>query len=220
MFIALLGLAMSLYPGGTWWDAKRIGHSFWENFLCDLLHRQALGGQSNVRSANITVWAMLVLVLGLVTAFSLAPEVVPSRRRLGKTLAWSGGFGALLLVSAPLFPSDLHPRIHSAAVVFGGLPALVSFAAFVGAILIEPATTRLLRAVSLALLVLLALALALYTWTAFLNGPSLRILPGIERVANLTLLLWLALLSRLVRRRLIATYIVLAKRAAEARTKD
>lgn len=213
MFIALIALAMLLYPGGTWWSPERIGHAFWENFLCDLLHQKSLGGQVNVRSARLTLAAMVLLVVGIVAAFSLSPEVIPSRKQLGRKLAWFGGVGAVLLVGAPLVPSDLHPLLHSSAVVFGGLPTLVSFAVLVGAILLEPATARPLRAVSLGLLVLTAIAMALYIWTAFLHGPSLRILPAIERIANILLLLWLTLVARFIRKRLIAAFIALANRA-------
>ncbi len=212
MFIGLVGVAMLMYRGGTWWEPQRRGHSFWENFLCDLLHHQTLGGEPNVVGSRLSLSGMLVLIVGLVVAFSLAPEVIPSRRSLGQLVARLGAFSSLCLVCSPLFPSDNYPLLHSVSVVMGGLPALISLAVFVGAILVEPVTSRLLRAVSLGLLVSVVVAMALYAWTAFLHGPSLRILPGIERVANLALLLWLLLLARLVRFRLFTAYIALTHR--------
>jgi hypothetical protein len=215
-FVGLIGMAMLLYRGGTWWDVQRQGHSFWENFLCDLLHRQTLGGQPNVVGSRLALTGMLVLVVGIVAAFSLVPELIPSRRPLGRSIAWFGSIGSLGLALAPLLPSDSHPLLHSIAVVVGGLPAIIGLLALVGALLLEPLATRELRGVSLLLLVLVVIAMALYAWTALLHGPSLRYLPGIERLANLTLLVWLLMLTRLVRYRLFVTYIALAKRAQAA----
>jgi hypothetical protein len=206
MFVGLVGLAMLLYRGGTWWDPQRHGHSFWENFICDLLHRQTLGGHPNGVSARLALFGMLALVAAVVTGFSLAPEVIPSRRRLGRRIAWFGSLGSICLVLAPLLPSDAHSVLHSIAVVAGGLPALGAFAVLVGALLLEPVAPRALRAVALLLLVLLVVAMALYSWTTFLQGPSLRILPTIARLGNLALLAWLLMVARLVRHRLFVAF--------------
>jgi hypothetical protein len=216
MFVALIGIAMLMYRGGTWLDKGRAGHSFWENFLCDLLHRQTLGGHPNLVGSRLALAGMLVIVVGLVAAFSLAPEIIPSRRRLGRGVAWLGSIGSLALIASPLLPSDIYPSLHPIAVIFGGLPAVAALAVFVGAILLEPAASHLLRGVSLGLLVLVVVSMALYAWTAFLHGPSLRVLPGIERVATIVLLAWLMLLIRLVRQRLLAAYVALTKRREAA----
>jgi hypothetical protein len=215
MFVGLVGGAMLLYRGGTWWDPQRRGHSFWENFICDLLHQKTLGGYPNVVSARLALWGMLTLVVAVVASFSLAPEVIPSRRRLGRYVAWFGTLGSICLVLSPFFPSDAHARLHSITVVGGGLPALAAFAVLVGAILLEPVAPIALRAVALLLLVLLVVAMSLYGWTTFLHGPSLRVLPTIARLANLALLAWLLMLARLVRQRLFVAYLAKVKRARE-----
>ena len=204
---------MVFYPGGTWWDKTTRGHRFWENFLCDLLHSKSLSGMPNLMSARLAEVGMLALVIGIVSAFSLAPEVIPSRRRLGKWIGRFGAVGALLLSAAPLLPSDRHPVAHSLAVVLGTLPALLAFAGLVGAILVEPVTPVWLRGTSLLLLVLLVLCLAIYAWDVYFNGPSLKLLPGLERVATLVTLVWLLLLGRFVRYRLIQALQVLQARA-------
>jgi len=214
MFIALIGIAMMAYQGGTWWDATRQGHAFWENNLCDLLRVRTLGGHPNIVGARLATGGMLILVIGLVAAFSLAAEVIPSRRRLGRSIAWCGSLGSLVLTSSALLPSDKCPACHSVAVVFGSLPALIALAVFVGAILLEPITTRAFRALCLALLISVVLALSLNAWNAFLHGPSLRVLPGIARLANIMLLGWLLWIAQLTRRRLFDTYLALEKRRA------
>jgi hypothetical protein len=211
-FMALVALAMVFYPGGTWWDKTTRGHRFWENFLCDLLHRVSLSGAPNLTSSRFAQLAMFVLVVGIVCAFSLAPEIVPSRKRLGRSLAYAGSFGALFLVAAPLFPSDRYPALHSMATVFGTLPAIVAFSGLVGAILIEPRAPLVVRGTSVTLLVLLVLCAGLYTWDVYLDGPSLKVLPGLERIATLLLLTWLMLVSRYIRMRLVAAVRLLNER--------
>jgi hypothetical protein len=215
MFIALIGMAMLLYRGGTWWDLERRGHSFWDNFLCDLLRRQTLGGQPNLAGSRLAMTGMIVLVVGIVTAFSLTPELIPSRRGLGKRLAWIGSAASGCLVLSAVLPSDAYPRCHSLAVVLGGVPVLLSFAVFVGALLLEPRSSLPFRALSLILLVLAAITMALYCWTAFFHGPSLRLLPGLERVSNLSLLAWLILLARGVRQRLFEAYRLMTERSGK-----
>lgn len=216
-FMGLVAAAMFFYPGGTWWDSSAKGHRFWENFLCDLLHRKALNGTSNLVSARLSEIAMLVIVIGIACAFSLSPEVIPSRRALGKRLARVGLGASVLLVLAPLLPSDRFPTLHSMATVFATLPTLGVFAVLTGAILVEPKSPAPLRGASMLLLVLLALCLGLYTWDVYLGGPSLKVLPGLERVATLLLLAWLFLVSRVVRLRLVEALRVAYAKAQQAK---
>jgi hypothetical protein len=216
--VALVALAMVFYPGGTWWDKTTQGHRFWENFLCDLLHRKSLSGASNLASARLAELAMFALVIGIICAFSLAPEIIPSRKNLGRRIAYVGSFGAVFLVAAPLLPSDRYPALHSIATVFGTLPSLAAFSGLVGAILVEPQAPLAVRGTSVSLLVLLVLCAALYTWDVYFGGPSMKILPGLERIATLLLIAWLMLVARYVRGRLVAAIRHLNERAKSSAT--
>lgn len=198
---------MALYRGGTWWDRSHRGYSLLENFLCDLLHRRTLGGDPNLVSSRLALPGMLALAIGIITAFSLAPELVPARRRLGRLIAWFGAISTGLVAIAPAFPSDAYPRLHGMAVVGGSIPTVLAFATLVGAVLLEPAVTHLFRAISLFLLVLVVAQLALYVWDTFLGGPSLRMLPGLEHVATVVLIVWLLMTARFIRYRLITAYL-------------
>jgi hypothetical protein len=213
-FIGLLGLAMYFYPGGTWWDKTTKGHRFLENFLCDLLHRTSLSGQPNAIGSRFAELALFALIVATACMFSLVPEVIPSRRRFGRRLGWFGAISTLLLFSVPLLPSDRYPVAHSLATVFGTLPTLIAFAILVGAILVEPATNPLLRALSLSLLILCVLCAALYTWDVYFGGPSLKALAGLERIATITAVLWLMAIGRFVRLRLLEAVKLLKERAA------
>jgi hypothetical protein len=209
---------MYFYPGGTWWDKQATRHRFWENFLCDLLHKKSLSGLPNLKSATLAQFAFVVLIAGCAILFSLAPEVIPTRRRFGRILGRFGVVSSVLLLSVPLFPSDKFPTAHSIAVVFGTLPALLAFAVLVGAILTEPVIPTFLRGISVLLLVLLVLCASIYTWEAFFHGPSLKLLAGLERVATLMALLWLMAIGRFVRLRLVQAVRLLSERAAAGKS--
>jgi hypothetical protein len=155
---------------------------------------------------------MLILGLGVIASFSLAKEVIPSRRQLGRQISWYGGFGTLILCLAALLPSNTHPRLHSASVLIGSIPTLSAYAVLVGAMLLEPVVPRSLRALSLGLLVLMVSSLSLYAWNVLFHGPSLRVLPGLERLTNALLLIWLLMVARLVRQRLFAAYLALSNK--------
>jgi hypothetical protein len=189
---------MAVYPGGTWWNKTTRGHRFWENFLCDLLHRHSLSGAPNFTAARLAEIGMLAMVISIVCAFSLAPELVVTHPRLGRFFGWFGVISTPLLAAAPLLPSDRYPTAHSVAVVFGTLPTLIAFTGLVATILIEPLAQVSLRALTALLLLLLVVCATLYTWNVYFGGPSLKALPAVERLATLVLLAWLALLDRFV----------------------
>jgi len=59
--VALAGIAMLLYPGGTLHDPSTTGYSFFQNFLSDLGGTVAWGGQPNYLSAFLFVTSFRAL---------------------------------------------------------------------------------------------------------------------------------------------------------------
>ena len=192
---------MWAYPGGTWWNPQRAGHAFWENFLCDLLHRTALNSEPNAVGAAVATAALLTFVVGLAVFWSIAVEWLGNQRR-ARWLARLGILGSLCLASVALTPSDQFPRWHTAAVLLGGLPALVTFLWFCAALVRSSRTPHATRALSLLLGLLILTSLVLYTQNAVGSGPALRILPALERVAVAILLVWMLRVLRSPIRRL------------------
>src|SRR5262245_11347506 len=84
-FLPLLAIAMARYPGGTWCDRGAIGHQFWANYLCDLLHARALGGVGNP-AAPFARAGMLALVVGVWALFLALPADFPNRPSLARWL--------------------------------------------------------------------------------------------------------------------------------------
>jgi len=211
-FIGLVGAAMVLYPGGTRWDSSTKGHRFWENSLWDLLGRRSLSGAPNLMTSRLAEVGLLALLLALIWAFTLAPEIIPTRKRLGKQLLWLGVGAALSVCAARLLISNTIIARHPAAILITCLPLVVALTGMVGAILAEPKAPPALRGVSILLLILVALSFSLHTWDVGFNGPSLRIQPGLERVANLALIGWLMLIAKFVRFRLVEAFRFLSAR--------
>jgi multisubunit Na+/H+ antiporter MnhG subunit len=187
---------MWAYPGGTWWNPARSGHSFWENFLCDLLHRTALNSKPNGVGAVVATVALLIFVAGLAVFWSVAAEWLGAPRG-ARWFVRLGHLGSLLLAAVPLTPSDQFARWHTAAVLLGGLPALATCLWFCAALVRSTHTPRGLRVLSLFLCLLVVTCLGLYAQHAVARGPALRTLPALERIAVATVLIWMLQVLRL-----------------------
>ncbi len=196
VFVLAIGLAIWAYPGGTWWDRSRIGHSFWENFLCDLLHHPALNHSPNRFGAQMAAAGMLVFVVGLSVFWSMTGELFCCLPRLSKLVTILGVIGTPLVAAVPLLPSNRFPRLHTAAVTLGGLPAIVALVLISLGFYFEPHISRGLRAATSSFAVLVLICLGLYAREAVFGAASLRILPVLERVASLATVLWVLVLTR------------------------
>jgi hypothetical protein len=189
VFIAGIAIAMAAYPGGTWWTPARSGHDFRDNFLCDLLHDPALNRQPNRSGAFFATLSMLTLIFGLGVFWSMVERWLKpsSLTRLVRNL---GVFGTLPLALVPLTPSNRCPKLHTAAVLLGGLPALTAFLVFSALLLCQSGTARSLRALTACLCMLVLVCLGLYAEGALGSEPAPRMLPVLERGALILLLVW------------------------------
>ena len=75
-FVALIALAAAVYPGGNYYNRAYPRHHFWYNFLCDLLHRQGMGGGNNIVGAQLATAGMLALVVCMGVSWTLAPALM------------------------------------------------------------------------------------------------------------------------------------------------
>jgi hypothetical protein len=191
VFVAFTTAAILLYPGGTWWDPNRQGHSFWQNFLCDLLHNPSLNHQNNSMGAQLASAGLQVFVAGLTVFWSMADCWIAPFRRLKMAVKALGVGGTPLVAAVPLLPSHRFPKLHTAAVVIGGLPAVLTLVLLTLGILGSLRLSRYLRYVTVLLTLLSMLCLGLYTQNAVFGGPSLRIVPALERLASIGIVLWM-----------------------------
>ena len=196
-FVLAVAASMWAYPGGTWWNWRQAGHSFWQNFLCDLLHDPSLNHRPNALGSALAKVGMLLFVVGLSVFWSMTDQLLCRSPRFAKVVRSLGVFGAPLVAAVPMFPSNRFPKLHTAAVTLGGLPVLLALMLLTVGILVEPHLHRAARVLTALLLPLVLVCLGLYVREAVFGGSSLRVLPVLERVASLLTVLWvLALLPR------------------------
>ena len=118
------------------------------------------------------------------------------RLRLARLIAQLGAVGASLLAAVPLLPSHQFPKLHTVAVLIGSLPALLALILFTAGYFSEPHGHAFLRYLTVGLTLLVFLCLGLYAQNAVLGGPSLRIVPKLERLTSMGALLWMFALIR------------------------
>src|SRR5262245_45132091 len=82
LFVTLYVAAAIAYPGGTWEEPSRTGHSFLFNYYCDLMRPVALNGQPNALGAALAEWGQLILALALGPFFAVAPLCFGDRKKL------------------------------------------------------------------------------------------------------------------------------------------
>lgn len=200
-FVGLVGTAMTLYPGGTFWDRTRTGHAFWENFLCDLVQTKALGGGENVHGANLASLGMLCLVGGMLSFVGLVPTLLGDARRMTRQVKAIAVIACGIAACVPLLPTDRFGALHAAAVFGAGIPLWLSLVALVANLLQKPDLPSALQWVSMALCAAVGLSLMLYAAEVCFAAPAMRIVPVVSRLSTLSLLAWLVGVSRMARDR-------------------
>jgi hypothetical protein len=195
-FVVCVGAAMFLYPGGTWWNHSENGHSFWQNFLCDLLRNPALNNQDNTLGAALTKAGMLCIVAALSLNWWTVSKELCCQHRLRRIVRVLGTFGTPLVATVPLFPSDDFPRLHTAAVTLGGLPAMFALVLFNISVFREVHCPKWVRTLTTLLAVLSIVCMGLYVRESVFGAPSLRILPVLERLATFVVICWIGALLR------------------------
>lgn len=204
LFLALVGAAMWLYPGGTWFDARAVGHTFWENFLCDLFHRRALNGADNARSALLATVGTLVMFGSLAAFFTMVSLFDSRPRRSARVAKIAGWLACAAGVFVPLTPSDRSRVGHLSAVLIACAPAIVATSASVWLSVRAP-VQRSITALALATLAFGTVDAVLYAIAFSVDARMDRLylaLPIFQRLATISLLGWvLATLLEHARRR-------------------
>jgi len=138
MAAALTGIAVLLYPGGTFLRPARPGYSFFQNSLSDLGRTVAWNGQAN-RGSLLYLAASLILVLAGCACFTALIRVYSLSACARGLTRVAGAF--LLLAAAGLTGAALSPQDRQAAL--HGRFTLLAVAAFpVATALLGLATAR------------------------------------------------------------------------------
>jgi hypothetical protein len=127
--VALLAIAMNVYPGGTALDPRAPGHSFWLNFLCDLTAPAARNGVANPVGSLAARAAMLSLSLALGVTWWLEPARLDGRPRARVAIRVAGSLCVASLLVVPLTDDTVHMVsifIAAAAGLVAGIVTIVA----------------------------------------------------------------------------------------------
>lgn len=193
-FVALESAAMWLYPGGTWWNVSAAGHSFWQNYLCDLTQPVAIDHVPNPLGSLLGRTAMLVLVAGLLPFWAAVPLlfVRPGLARLVRTLGFVSMMG---VVGVVLLPSSRFGQLHGIVVVLAGVPGLTAAVLTVAGLLQALPHFRLAAWLGVAMLLFALIDFTAYTAHLLAGGLGTPILPALQKVALLFLVAWMLSVS-------------------------
>ncbi len=188
-FVACMLTAMALYPGGTWLRPEHVGHAFWENFLCDLLHTRSLNGANNGPGAGFARTGMLCETTALFLVWMAAPRLFPSRLFSGWVVRALGLTSALGTIAVVLLPSDRFGTVHGVAVLLASLPAFGAAIVALHALLRSPQTRPSGLSGSVALAFGVA-SFALYARTQFFSAPLTLWVPASQRIATFAVIVF------------------------------
>ncbi len=191
---ALIWAAMTVYPGGTAWNAAAPGHDFWLNFLCDLQRATARSGAPNPVASHLTQGAMATLASAFVAHFWLAARLAGLDRRPYRQVLCLGAASAVGTFVVAFMPTDTFGTLHDIGIAVGTIPGLVA----VG-ILIPPLARhthgRLPAVVGAAFLAIASVDFVLYVHQLATATPSSPVVAILERLSFLLLLTWMLVIA-------------------------
>jgi hypothetical protein len=191
-FVLLFVAAACAYPGGTYFDARSVGHDFWRNTMCDVARGTALDGKPNPLGATLARAAMAILALGLGVLFTALPRLFASRPHVGHLVRVLGTATVPFAIAVVLLPTDRFGELHGVAVVLAGVLGLgATVAAIVGLLMSSEAPRLVVTTGALAFGIALV-DFTLYVAELVVGGPAQVAVAVLERVATLGVLAWMA----------------------------
>jgi hypothetical protein len=195
-FACLEVAAMSLYPGGTWWDTTTQGHRFWENFLCDLEWRVALNKVPNPVGSRLAMAAMLVLVAGLGAFWFALPAVFAAPAPRGAhAVRWLGITSTAGALAVVLMPSDRFGALHGVTVLTAGVPGILAAGLAIRVLAVGEPRPPIAAWVGASMLAFGFVDFALYAWHFLTHTEGTILGPALQKVALILLLAWMILVG-------------------------
>jgi hypothetical protein len=195
-FAVCMTLAMTAYPGGSYFDALAPGYDFLRNFWCDLLRDPALNGRSNRTAPRYAQVAMWALGAGLVPFFLALADLSSGSARVRTLVRWFGVAGVLGMLGVALLPSSDFPRLHGILVTTTG-PLGIAAALFGFIAALRAGTlNRFSIHLGFTTLVLATLNVIQYAREFYLGAPSSTLLPAIQKLVTLSILAWILAIGR------------------------
>lgn len=192
LFVVLEGIAMALYPGGTWSDRTATSHDFFRNYFCDVAASVALNGKPNP-GAPFAKAGMFVFTLGLVPFWILVTAILRQvRARLAKVVLAMGTVSSIAAALVPFVSSQQFGNLHPLLVFLAGIPGVLAGGLSTYGLVRTKAGSRIPARLALLTVVLVAMDGALYALhvaTGYEVHPAL--LPALQKVAATSLIAWM-----------------------------
>lgn len=93
LFVVLYIIAAMYYPGGSFASPDKIGFSFWNNYLCDLLDHYAINGEPN--SARYFARASLAILCASLFLLWVYLPLFFTVKSYNRSIMWLSGMLAL-----------------------------------------------------------------------------------------------------------------------------
>jgi hypothetical protein len=190
VFALCLGAAAARYPGGSWSELGSRGFSLSRNFWCDLLRSQAINGADNGASRRLSGLAFAALAFALWCYWRPASELSVRPVQRGWVLS-RGRASTLVLASMALLPSDAYPVLHGLLALAGAAYAIACVGICSAPRLPEERSWSLRRVSGGALLAFGLGNAGWYVYVAYLGGPETLTQPVLQKLATLSLLVWM-----------------------------
>jgi len=185
VFLLCYAAAAALYPGGTWTDPGATGHSFWENYLCDLMQSVAHNGQPAPVSAALARIGMVAMMPALVSFAAQIARLEAPTTQAGRWGVRAAMLGAVLGCLVPLIPSDLWRLGHLIAVVSAFVPTVAAAGVAARISLRTPGGFSGVRAIALLTIAAGGMDAALYVFVYI--APHLDLVPQSKATRDLIL---------------------------------
>lgn len=180
LFVVLYILAALNYPGGSWMVIDQEGFNFWNNYLCDLLDRNAINGELNP-ARFFARGSLGILCVSLVLLWYYLPGLF-SNKSINLIVMWLAGIMALVITMS------LTSGTHDITVRIAG---------FLGVIAFICCFVELYKAkyFSLVILGLVCLLIFLANYYIYETGTFIRSLPVLQKITFFCFILWFAFLD-------------------------
>jgi hypothetical membrane protein len=192
-FLAFQAIAMFLYPGGTWFDRTSRGHTFFQNFFCDLTAAKALNGQPNPGAIYAKI-GMVLFTLGLIPFWILVTSVLrQARARLAKVVLSLGTISSIAAALVPFVPSQRFGNLHPLLVFLAGIPGILAGGLSTYGLVKTKSGSRLPARLAVLTVILVAIdgiLYAIHVATGYELHPTL--LPGLQKIAAMSLVAWMS----------------------------
>jgi hypothetical protein len=182
-----LGMAATMYPGGTYFDRSALGFDPLRNYWSDLMRPVALGGEPNPVGARLATGATLAFAAGLLVFWWAAAEAFRDQVRLRNGLRILAALSAVSLIGVP--PGLLGVRHGVAIFASVALGAAAATTTLVGQSR-APDVPRWIVALGGAAVVLSVVGFGSFVRDAAAGGTRSIATPALQKMATLFLVAW------------------------------